>query len=395
MVEWHMLTGEYPPQCGGVSDYSRLIARGLADAGDEVHVWAPEHHRSDDAEPGIQIHRLPGHFGRQALAQLDSALRHPCSNRRLLVQYVPHAFGWKAMNVLFCLWVYRQRLRERIWVMFHEVAFPIRRGQLRRHNFLGCVTCVMARLLVRAAERCLVSTPAWIPWLRRLGGERGQPILWLPIPSNLPVTVDAKAVARIRDQYVPNPDQLLVGHFGTYGSLVVPVIAQVFPPVLAKESRRVGLLLGRGSDRVVPGLLQAHPEFWGRWFATGQLGPEALAAHLAACDLLIQPFPDGVSARRTTVMAGLALGVPIVTTDGDLTESVWREEKLVHLAPAASPMSLVPAAESLLVDPSARRDLGQRGQLGYHKHFQLARTIHLLQHADFRTPAPEASISNP
>ena len=30
---WHVITGEYPPQPGGVSDYSRLVARRLAAEG--------------------------------------------------------------------------------------------------------------------------------------------------------------------------------------------------------------------------------------------------------------------------------------------------------------------------------------------------------------------------
>jgi hypothetical protein len=40
-VTWHILTGEYPPQPGGVSDYTRQLARALVDAGDSVEVWAP------------------------------------------------------------------------------------------------------------------------------------------------------------------------------------------------------------------------------------------------------------------------------------------------------------------------------------------------------------------
>ena len=41
MIDWHIITGEYPPQPGGVSDYTRLVAEGLAAAGDAVTVWAP------------------------------------------------------------------------------------------------------------------------------------------------------------------------------------------------------------------------------------------------------------------------------------------------------------------------------------------------------------------
>ena len=38
---WHIVTGEYPPARGGVSDYTFAIANGLASAGDEVNVWCP------------------------------------------------------------------------------------------------------------------------------------------------------------------------------------------------------------------------------------------------------------------------------------------------------------------------------------------------------------------
>ena len=61
--------------------------------------------------------------------------------------------------------------------------------------------------------------------------------------------------------------------------------------------------------------------------ATGTLSPRALAEHVEACDLLVQPYPDGISSRRTSAMAGLALGVPVVTTTGHLTESLWAETR--------------------------------------------------------------------
>src|SRR5262249_13522359 len=41
MIAWHVLTGEYPPQAGGVSDYTFLLAQSLAAAADTVTVWAP------------------------------------------------------------------------------------------------------------------------------------------------------------------------------------------------------------------------------------------------------------------------------------------------------------------------------------------------------------------
>jgi hypothetical protein len=67
---WHIVTGEYPPANGGVSDYTRLVARGLAARGDEVHVWAPGTASGLVRDAGVEVHALPGMFGPRALREL-------------------------------------------------------------------------------------------------------------------------------------------------------------------------------------------------------------------------------------------------------------------------------------------------------------------------------------
>src|SRR5262249_42828910 len=158
--EWHLITGEYPPRPGGVSDYSALVARGLARQRDEVHVWTPACAGRRPDEPGVVVHDRPGVFGPRALARLNAGLtRHP-GPRRLLVQYVPHAFGCKAMNVPFSLWLWSRR-RDSIWVMFHEVRVSWGPGRPVHQLLQAGATRLMARLLTRAAERVFVSVPGW------------------------------------------------------------------------------------------------------------------------------------------------------------------------------------------------------------------------------------------
>ena len=41
-TDWHVITGEYPPQRGGIGDYTELLAAGLAAEGHAVSVWCPE-----------------------------------------------------------------------------------------------------------------------------------------------------------------------------------------------------------------------------------------------------------------------------------------------------------------------------------------------------------------
>ncbi|MBV8315828.1 MAG: hypothetical protein JOZ53_12885, partial [Planctomycetaceae bacterium] len=83
-----------------MADYTAAVAGALADIGAEVHVWAPGDADESDAGPGgVAVHRVAGRFGPAGLARLDRMLDRFPGPRRLLVQYVPHGFGWKGMNV--------------------------------------------------------------------------------------------------------------------------------------------------------------------------------------------------------------------------------------------------------------------------------------------------------
>jgi glycosyltransferase involved in cell wall biosynthesis len=387
LTRWHLITGEYPPQPGGVSDYTRLLAHGLARAGDEVDVWAPAVPPEQSAGPDVHVHRLPGPFGPRALWRLSAALRRQGRPFRLLVQYVPHMYGWKGMNLPLCLWL-RYASPVRPWVMFHEVAFPCARGQSLRHNVLGAVNRVMAALLLRAAERVFVSTPAWEPLLRRLAPDREPPI-WLPVPSTVPLAVDPAAVEAVRRRAACASGAVRIGHFGTFGEAIAAAVGGLLPALLDADPRRVGLLVGRGSREFAARLLAEYPRLAGRVYAAGEVTPEAAAAHLAACDLLLQPYPDGATGRRTTLMAGLALGVPVVTTRGPLTEPLWEEQRLAAMVPAGDAPALLAEAERLAANPDARRRLGERARAGYVRYFSLENTLQVL-----RGPAPAAARMN-
>src|SRR5204863_6715282 len=184
------------PQPGGVSDYTRHLARGLVEAGDSVEVWAPpcatpnshfdEAARGDcvagiPGVPGIVVHRLPGWFGLHSLLSLSRALNRFPAPRRILVQYVPHAFGWRGANLAFCLWL-RLRRRDSIWVMFHEVMFRAEDDRRVSRLAFAAVTRLMATLVAGAAERAFVSIPGWGSMLEPLL-RHGASVTWLPVPS--------------------------------------------------------------------------------------------------------------------------------------------------------------------------------------------------------------------
>jgi glycosyltransferase involved in cell wall biosynthesis len=372
----HLITCEYPPKSGGVSHYTAALASALVDAGCEVHVWAPGEEAAPIRDPnGATVHRIAGRFGPRGLVRLSRGLGLFAAPRTIVVQYVPHGFGWRAMNFPFVAWVFARRVwhRDDVRVMFHEVAYPWVRRPLR-HNLVAAVNRVMAALLTRACTSAYVSIPGWAVRLRAYGGQR-LPITWLPIPSTLPADPPAELAARVRSELTGgNPSASVVGHFGTYGSLVTPFLGPALRGVLEQAPQVRVALIGAGGDRWRADFLRDHPELISRVVAPGSLPATEAAAYLAACDVVVLPYPDGASSRRTTLSAALALGVPIVANSGPLTDPVTSAGPIVF-APSDR---LADATLELLEDADRRGRLSREARRFYEEHFAISRTVAAL-----------------
>jgi len=117
-----------------------------------------------------------------------------------------------------------------------------------------------------------------------------------------------------------------------------------------------------------------------RVHATGPLDAADLSLHLSACDVMLQPYIDGVSSRRTGTIVALAHGIPVVTTSGRLTEP-WAASEAVALAPAADVSALVAATKRLLPDAKARSRMSAAARMLYEKRFDLKHIITTLRGA--------------
>src|SRR5690348_13875104 len=121
MTTWHFLTPEYPPKTGGVGDYTRLVARTIAATGADVHVWCPAILAlTPAADQGITVHTSLGNVDRAAIEATDRQLDCFSKPRRLVLQWVPHGYGWKSMNFIFVRWLCERARRDILEVVFHE-----------------------------------------------------------------------------------------------------------------------------------------------------------------------------------------------------------------------------------------------------------------------------------
>ena len=373
---WHLITGEYPPQRGGVSDYTATLARALADAGCSVHVWTPSGAESSTA--GVTVHQLPDVFGALGLRVLDAGLDAVPAPRVVLVQYVPQAFGARGMNVSFCRWVERRGRTpgDDLRVMFHEPYYPFVAWPPHR-NLLALANRFMATLLMAAARTAYVSTTAWAGRLRRYA-PASLSFVWLPVPSSIPALRDTGAVVAMRRLLAPDASTRVVGHFGTYGTLNTALLVPALRALLARRADVRICLLGTGSDAMAAELVARDPSHRGRIIGTGHQAPAELAACLQACDVALQPYTDGASGRRTTLMAALANGVAVVGNRGPATEAVWAEDDAVVLVPRATPGELADAVAALLDDDTKRTLTASRGRALYDRCFSIEHTVKVL-----------------
>jgi len=110
-----------------------------------------------------------------------------------------------------------------------------------------------------------------------------------------------------------------------------------------------------------------------RVIITGQSAEADVSAHLLAADIAALPFADGASLRRGSLLAALAHGLPVVTTDDRASSaSIHRPSSIAHrplidgenallVQPGDAP-ALAAAIERLASDSGLRQQLAAGGR---------------------------------
>lgn len=375
-TEWHLVTSEFPPDVCGVGDQSFLLARGLAEAGDEVHVYTKTTEMGPPEIPGVHVHQVFGNYGRRDLQRLGENLDRYPAPRRLLVQWVPHGYGFRSLNLGLAHWLFRRGRTgdDDIELIVHEPGLGLR-SRDGLHLFAAGIHRVMLALALRGSRRAWVTIPAWIRRARPYA-RRGLAIKWLPASSPVPVVEDARRVLAIRQQF-----STAAGLIGIFGKR--PVADRGFErtviEILRRRSDATILLMGSGSHDAVNALRIRHPQLSERIHATGTISSREVSLTIQACDVMLQLYPDGVNARRSSLLSSLSHGAAIVTNEGENTEAMWRESGAVVLVNEGDSEAVIRAVDDLLADPELRRRLADDARKLYASQFELSHVINRLR----------------
>lgn len=282
-----------------------------------------------------------------AAAPLHEALRRSGADE-LALQYNPFSYGhWGvAPGLLAELIAARRRGALRRLVLVVHEPFVVMPGL--RYTLMGAVQRRQLGALMRLADAVLATSEEWLAVLAGVNPRKR--VVVLPVGSNMPDRRAERAAARAA--LGASRETLVISTFGmARPQQLLGHVAAVVAAALDDGHRIVFVSLGDAPDE----LLLRHSRL--RVVCPGAQEAGDLARLLAASDLFLAPYADGVSTRRTTLMAALQHGLCVVTTDGEERRRSLPESALV-LVPVSDPVAFAGVSRALAGDATARRRWG-------------------------------------
>lgn len=352
-----LVTGEYPPQQGGVGDYTRELARALCRRGCEALVLTGGEPDAADDQGPVQVERRVAGWGWRAWRDLGAALAD-LQPDLVHIQYQAAAYG---LHPAINLWPRRLGRRWPVVVTFHDLKVPYlfpKAGRLRFRAVLELARGAAQTIVTNVEDEAILA-----PLLAR-------PPALIPIGANVhPAPPPGYSRAETRAQAGVAEGEAVLAYFGFLheskgGEELVRALAHLRRQGLAVFLWLIGGQVGSSDPtnraylaRVRALISELEVEPFVRW--TGFVSPAEVSANLLAADLCVLPYRDGVSFRRGSLMAALAHGLPIVSTTPRLPIAEVVEGENMALVAPGDAEALAARIARLIADPAARRRLAE------------------------------------
>ena len=298
---------------GGVGAFTHELGRAMVEAGQEVFVHTKQAARAGSRDtPGIDVQATVLNWNWHT----PGAVEHWAKEKRLDVVNIQ--FQTAAFNMHPAVHLLPERLRDvSVAVTFHDLRFPYlfpKAGPLRDY---------VVRRLARNADLAIATDrqdeARLLEWeVRRVAR--------IPIGSNvsneLPPSYDRE---KWRAELGVSNDALLIGYFGFLnttkgGRELVETLGVLLSQDINAHLLMIGGKVGASDETNAAYGQMVEQEIaaigaTGRVHWTGFAEDAAVSGHFMASDVVALPYVDGASLRRGTLMAALAHGRAIVTTE--------------------------------------------------------------------------------
>lgn len=321
--ERHILfiTGEYPPQTGGVGAYTAELAAALAELGWQASVLTSTSVAAGKADSGsalpASVHPVVNAWDWR-IWRLAPAWAAELGAGWIHVQYQTAAYRMHpAVNLAPPRW---RAAGCRVAWTYHDLLppylFPKAGAWLRR---------TVTEYPAWRADLTIVTNEGDRLQLAERAQARGTRLARIPIGSNIPAqTVSAEERVAYRRALGYGPDDVVIAYFGFLnrskgGLTLVQTLERVRQELPQARLLMIGERVGASDPTNYAYLQEVEALIAARGLAaavqwTGRLESADVSLALAAADVLLMPYADGASLRRGTLMAGLGHGCAIVTT---------------------------------------------------------------------------------
>lgn len=364
MTHITFLTGEYPPMQGGIADYTAHLARHLRGVGVAPAVLISRKYPGGPAEvEGVPVYPVLSGWGGRCWREIPRFLQtHPTDI--LHIQYQAAAFdlaGW--VNGL--PWYLRLRKSPvKIVTTFHDLRIPYlfpKAGPLRWQAILALARYSHVVICTNAEDAAVLRGYPW-----------GNHVVEIPLGNNVAVNPPTGYNRQAwRQKLGLAENSLALAYFGFLneskgGEDLIAALARLVEHGVDARLLLVGGEVGdsdpRNADyaRRVRRLIEERG-LASRIIVTGYVDLSEVSAHLLAADAAVLPYRDGVSFRRTTLLAVLAHGLPVITTFPRVAVPDVADGETMLLAAPQDVGGLADAVLRLTADPALRNRLAENG----------------------------------
>ena len=358
-----IISPAFPPDRDGVGDYTSVLADGLAEKNEVIIVTSKLKGVKSESKNKFHVIREIDKWGGLDLFHILSICKN-FSPELVIIQYVSFMYGRGGINLAFPLLSILLRIRYRVFTMLHELFTPF--GLPIKTFLMSLVQRLMLFFLIIGSDRIGVSIKVWERVLKRFFFWRKGDFRWIPIPSNIKISIKTNIPEKL-SRFNKKP---LLAFFGSLHITKIMEFLTASLEVLVKKGYDSGLLIiGQGENEISDYLEELPYYLKERIFCTGYCSSEDVSQYLSITDIFLLPLIDGVSSRRTSLMAALKHGLPVVTTKGFLTDDIFLQENFTLLSPSTDKALFAANVVRVAEDEKLRDATGKKGREAYEKYF--------------------------
>ena len=316
-------------------------------------------------EHDFEMQMMHVDFARRGWSAALQELRRQAEGWRgkwVLVQYTSLAWSKRGFPLNFNRVLNLLRnAGARVAVVFHDVApyggqriIDAIRRRTQGHIMRNARSQADLSIFTIALER--------IPWVP----PHSENSIFIPVGANLPVPTEGQwSLGSARER------PLTIAVFGITGGEAGRRESGVITEAVRYAAKRVGqlrlLAFGRHADDAEKYLREGLRETEVEWQVTGVLPGEEVVRKLSSSDVSLF-VRGGISSRRSSAMASIACGLPVVAYRGPETAFPIPEAGVVLVSPEKRE-ELGEALARVLSDREYRASLAERSRRAYEQHF--------------------------